>query len=243
MQSSRYSKCWRADDATGVDSFLFAFSKIHRPFTVSESSPHTCSCGNAVVTVALAYDATKTTCAKCGACHCFAPSNFSWDDKVEQWEIDDYQCEDCLHSNFNISIGKSHVANNGQPRVTTWINIGTRCCRCGLLECVNDYCWPPVAAMSFDPTWICELARKTRPDLPWLADELGRCTSGTWTNACYIRFIDSSSAKQPGSPWRFREGITLIHERFGVLNLDVLANSRIGGIEFYDRLFIQTLER
>ena len=244
MQSSKYANCWRADDATGIDGFLRAFSEVHRPYKVSDSHPHVCPCGKTVFTIALACAATKTTCADCGTPQDVVPSNLSWNDCVEEsGDIEDYECDDCRHTEFHIAIGKSWLTNDGEPNATTWVNIGVRCCQCGLLSCVNDYCWPPLAADSFDPTWVRELAHESRPDLPWLADELGRCTSGTWTDACYIRFVDSSNANQPGSEWQFREVIELVHEKRGTLKLNVLTDDRIGGIEFYDRLFTYQLER
>jgi hypothetical protein len=111
------------------------------------------------------------------------------------------------------------------------------------LSCVNDLCWPPLGVTSFDPSWVVDLALESRLELPWLAAELGRCTSGTWTNACYVQFIDSTNANLPGSEWQFRETIDLIHEKRGTLKLDVLQDDSISGIEFYDRLFINHLDR
>ena len=244
VKSNRYANCLRSHDATSLVGFLRDFTAVHRPFTVSQSEPVVCSCGNGDLTVALACDATRTTCGECGEYRHFQPETFSWNEYVEEYgAIDDEQCDDCLHDRFNVAVGSSRHANDHALIAPTWFHIGARCCNCGLLSCLNDYCWPLSTINTFDPNWLCELAREARPDLPWLVDEIGRCISGIWTSTCYIRFVDSSNANQPGAAWQFREVIELFDEKRGALNLNVLKNDRIGGIEFYDRLFINQLQR
>ncbi|MBC8351419.1 MAG: hypothetical protein H8E66_05500 [Planctomycetes bacterium] len=166
----------------------------------------------------------------------------SWAECVEEsGDIDDIACDGCLHREFNVAIGTAGVGHIGSSLEFAWMHLGVRCCKCGLLSCVNDDC--PATAFSFDPTWLIELASQDRPDLAWLPDQLARCTYGTWTNACYVKFVDSTNANQPGAEWQYRESVELFHPQRGALHLDILKDGRVGGIEFYDRLFIRQLLR
>ena len=89
-----------------------------------------------------------------------------------------------------------------------------------------------------DPTWLVKLAEEQRPDLPWLAESLAKCTSCHWNRRrIYVHFVDSKDANQPGAEWQYRETISLEHPEFGHIKLDVLKDNRVGGVEFYDRLF------
>jgi hypothetical protein len=95
----------------------------------------------------------------------------------------------------------------------------------------------------YDPAWIADIAKQQRPDLPWLAESLARCNhchekrQGGRKKCIYAYFVEPQAANQPGSEWQFRESIPLQHPEFGHIKLDVLKDNRIGGIEFYDRLF------
>ena len=90
----------------------------------------------------------------------------------------------------------------------------------------------------YDPTELVELARRQRPDLPWLVQSLAVCIQGHWKQRrIYVHFINPENANEPGSDWQYRETISLDHPEFGHIKLDVLKNDRVGGIEFYDRLF------
>lgn len=89
-----------------------------------------------------------------------------------------------------------------------------------------------------DPTWLVQLARQQRPDLPWLVNSLAKCTACHWKRKrIYVYFVDPKDANQHGAEWQFRESISLEHSRFGHIKLDVLVDDRVGGVEFYDRLF------
>lgn len=244
MQPPEFTNCWRSSDATGIGGFLNAFSESHRPLLVSRTELCACSCGNTVFSVDLACSATRITCSSCGISQEITPPIASWNTSVEEsGDIDDYGCEDCPHKEFNVGIGQSSYSQSDSTQDVTWLNIGVRCCQCGLLACVNDYSLQPLPALPFDTTWLKELAMKLRPDLPWLATEIARCKFGTWTNACCIRFVNSDNANEPGADWQFRETIDLKDGRFGFVKLDVLKDNRIGGIEFYSRLFTSHLQR
>jgi hypothetical protein len=90
-----------------------------------------------------------------------------------------------------------------------------------------------------DPRRLIDLAQVQHPDKPWLAEALAACTSCHWESRSrkYLRFIDAIHANQPGSLWQFDQNLWLEDPREGRLLLDVLTNHRIGGVEFYDRLF------
>jgi hypothetical protein len=90
---------------------------------------------------------------------------------------------------------------------------------------------------AYDPTWLVELARSRRPDLPWLAEAFARCIRCRVESEFYVRFVDSDRANQPGSDWQFRENLFLDDPTEGNLVVDVLQDGRVGGIEYYDRLF------
>ena len=122
--------------------------------------------------------------------------------------IDDIACEDCLHREFNVAIGTAEVQDIGTSKMVAWIHLGVRCCQCGLLSCVNDQC--QTIDRPFDPSWLGKLASQCRPDLTWLPGQLALCTTGTWTNECYVRFIDSTNANQPDAKWQYRETIELV---------------------------------
>jgi hypothetical protein len=89
---------------------------------------------------------------------------------------------------------------------------------------------------AYDPAWLVELARESRPDEPWLVKALSRCTLAAQESRAYTYFVDPSFADEPSSPWRFERTITLEHPREGALVLDVLQGRRIGGVEFLKRL-------
>lgn len=90
----------------------------------------------------------------------------------------------------------------------------------------------------YDPTWLVDLARQQRPDLTWLIDSLAACTQCHWKRRrIYVHFVNPEHANQPGADWQYRETISLDHPEYGHIKLDVLNDNRVGGIEFYDRLF------
>jgi hypothetical protein len=91
--------------------------------------------------------------------------------------------------------------------------------------------WKP-----YDPTWLVELARESRPDEPWLADALARCTRAAEESSAYTYFIDPTNPNQPGSEWQFEENVVLEHPHEGELVLDILGGRRVGGVEFLQRL-------
>jgi len=91
--------------------------------------------------------------------------------------------------------------------------------------------WKP-----YDPGWLVALARESRPDEPWLAEALSRCTRAAQESPAYIHFVDPAHPNEPGAEWRFQENVVLHHPREGELVLDVLEGARIGGVELLKRL-------
>ncbi|HEX8271302.1 MAG TPA: hypothetical protein VF615_01550 [Longimicrobiaceae bacterium] len=91
--------------------------------------------------------------------------------------------------------------------------------------------WEP-----YDPAWLVALARDSRPDEPWLAEALARCTRAAEGGRAYLYFVDPARPDEPGSAWQFEENVVLHHPREGELVLDVLRDGRIGGVEFLKRL-------
>lgn len=242
MQSAKYANCWTAENSAEIAPFLRAFSETHRPFDITDVQSQTCPCSSDIFNVDLAQSAAQLTCIVCGRTEIICPDDSSWAECVQvSGDIDDVACDGCLHCEFNVAIGTAGIRDIGTSQMFAWLHLGVRCCKCGLLSCVNDYC--PEIACSFDPSWLCELASQHRPDLLWLPSQLARCIDGAWTNECYVRFVDSTNANQPDAEWQYRESIELVDPDRGALHLDVLKDSRVGGIEFYDRLFIRQLIR
>ena len=91
--------------------------------------------------------------------------------------------------------------------------------------------WKP-----YDPAWLADWVRAHRPDVPWLADALARCTRAAWGGRVYLYFVDPADANQPGSEWQIADNVRLEHPKEGTLVLDILADRRVGGIEFWGRL-------
>lgn len=89
---------------------------------------------------------------------------------------------------------------------------------------------------SYDPAWLVELARESRPDEPWLAEALARCTRAAPRGRAYLCFVDPAFPNEPGSEWQFQANVLLHHPREGELVLDVLRGRRIGGVEFLRRI-------
>jgi hypothetical protein len=52
----------------------------------------------------------------------------------------------------------------------------------------------------------------------------------------YLYFVDPADANQPGSEWQIADNVRLEHPKEGTLVLDILADRRVGGIEFWGRL-------
>jgi hypothetical protein len=91
--------------------------------------------------------------------------------------------------------------------------------------------WKP-----FDPAWLVEWVRAHRPDLPWLADALARCTRAAEGGRAYLYFVDPTNANAPGAEWQIADTVTLERTPEGTLVLDILTGQRVGGIEFLKRL-------
>lgn len=91
--------------------------------------------------------------------------------------------------------------------------------------------WKP-----YDPAWLVEWVRASRPDLPWLPEALARCARAAETGRAYVHFVDPSGPNEPGSDWQFEENLLLEHPSEGTLVLDILSGRRVGGIEFLRRL-------
>jgi hypothetical protein len=91
--------------------------------------------------------------------------------------------------------------------------------------------WKP-----YDPAWLVEWIRARQPELAWVAAALARCTRAVEDGRAYVYFVDPAAPNEPGSAWQFAENVTIEHPREGTLVLDILADRRVGGIEFVGRL-------
>ena len=95
----------------------------------------------------------------------------------------------------------------------------------------------PFRKKPYDPDWLVEAARQVEQEYPWLPMALAACTESVENGWLYVRFITSKRANKPGSEWQFRESVILEDTVHGDVIVDVLEGNRIGGVEFYDRLF------
>ena len=95
--------------------------------------------------------------------------------------------------------------------------------------------------VSYDPTWLVELARRELPNNKAIQDALAQCTRCRHESDMYIRFVDPRNPNQPGSEWQFKINNIMIHPTEGALVLDVLKDGRVGGVEFLDRVMARYL--
>jgi hypothetical protein len=87
----------------------------------------------------------------------------------------------------------------------------------------------------FDPAELVELARRTLPDEPWVAEALTKCTEALVATPYNVYFVDSEEPNEPGSEWQFRENVVLDSPADGDIVLDILKDGRVGSIEFVGR--------
>jgi hypothetical protein len=94
-----------------------------------------------------------------------------------------------------------------------------------------------------NPAWLVALAMEQRPDLPWLANALAKCTMSAWRSRqhVYLEFTEFAEADAERLP--YRETISLDDPKCGHIKLDVTVDDRIMGVEFYDRELEQTAPR
>lgn len=88
----------------------------------------------------------------------------------------------------------------------------------------------------FDPRMLIEIVKEQAPKFPWLPEVLGKCGAGQWESTAYVGYVSRRNPNQPGSDWQFEASIVLNHETLGMVVIDVLKDSRLGGIEFVDRI-------
>jgi len=87
--------------------------------------------------------------------------------------------------------------------------------------------WEP-----YDPTWLIELAREQHPEEAWLPAALAACTRCRRESDAYIYFVNPDGPNKPGSDWQFDANLELQSPTEGWIVLDILANHRVGGVEF-----------
>jgi hypothetical protein len=84
----------------------------------------------------------------------------------------------------------------------------------------------------FDPAWLVELAEKQWADEPFIAEALKQCTEGWWDDPGFIYFTDFFYPRDFCLPWFKKQGYFMKHETKGIVQLDMLRNGKIGGIQF-----------
>ncbi len=90
--------------------------------------------------------------------------------------------------------------------------------------------------IDYDPTWLVAEAARCHPKRPELQEALAQCRRARWGSEAFVYFVDESQPNQPGSAWQFEENVMLLSTPEGDLVLDLLKGSRIGGVEFLDRV-------
>jgi hypothetical protein len=76
------------------------------------------------------------------------------------------------------------------------------------------------------------LARAQRPDEPWLADALSRCTVCLREGRAYLHFVDPDATIPSPDDLDFDRNIVLRDSEGGDVVLDVLTGHRVSGAEF-----------
>ena len=88
----------------------------------------------------------------------------------------------------------------------------------------------------FEPSMLIGAVEDQAPEYPWLPEALEKCGEGKWESPVYVRYVSASNPNQPGSEWQFEANVVLNHQTLGTVVIDVLKGSRLGGIEFVDRI-------
>jgi len=88
----------------------------------------------------------------------------------------------------------------------------------------------------FEPVMLVAAVQEQAPELPWLTEALRSCPAGDWSSRAYVGYVSRIKPNQPGSEWQFETNVVLSHETLGMVVLDVLKGSRLGGIEFVDKI-------
>lgn len=97
----------------------------------------------------------------------------------------------------------------------------------------NPNPWAP-----YDPRWLVQLARKQLPD-DWQLHEAPAACTRAQANACCspkvcgYQFLDRSSLNADESAARFAGNVILMREDETDVILDILADGRVSGIEFF----------
>lgn len=91
--------------------------------------------------------------------------------------------------------------------------------------------------IEYDPQWLVDAAQSELKQYPWLPDAFKRCTKAYKKSAYYIYFIDPTAANSKNSKWKFQQCITLFDTIHGDIEIDIVKDNTIGGIEFYSQLF------
>ncbi|MEO0789888.1 MAG: hypothetical protein AAFY36_14560 [Bacteroidota bacterium] len=86
----------------------------------------------------------------------------------------------------------------------------------------------------FDLEWLIKLFQEHYPEEEKIAENLKECTEGWWKTKAYIHFIPSIRPNLLGSEWQFKKSLVLEDKEEGTIIIDILTQSRIGGIEFVD---------
>jgi hypothetical protein len=88
----------------------------------------------------------------------------------------------------------------------------------------------------FEPRMRIEAVKEQASGYPWLPEALAKCGAGRWESPAYAGYVSCPNPNQAGSEWQFEANVVLNHQTLGMLVIDVLKNSRLGGIEFVDRI-------
>lgn len=88
----------------------------------------------------------------------------------------------------------------------------------------------------FTPSMLIEAVKEQALDYPWLPEALAKCGAGQWESPAYVGYVSRRNPNQPGSEWQFEANVVLNHQTLGMVVIDVLQGSRLGGIEFVDKI-------
>lgn len=88
----------------------------------------------------------------------------------------------------------------------------------------------------FAPCMLIEAVKEQAPEYPWLPEALAECGAGQWESPAYVGYVSRRNPNQPGSEWQFEANVVLNHQTLGMVVIDVLQGSRLGGIEFVDKI-------
>jgi hypothetical protein len=84
----------------------------------------------------------------------------------------------------------------------------------------------------YNPDWLVQLAIDQIPESIEIIESLRSTKKASQDSQAYIYFVDGTNPNQSDSEWQFEENVILEDKKLGTIELKILKNNQVGGIEF-----------